>query len=48
MYIVFIDESGQPGGYNQNKQTLVEGATKYFVFAGFMIDGNDLININKN
>ena len=47
MYIVFIDESGQPGGYDSNTQKLVEGATKYFVLSGFMIDGNNLINIEQ-
>ena len=31
MYIVFIDESGQPGGYDSNTQKLVGGATKYFI-----------------
>ena len=47
MYIVFIDESGQPGGYDSNTQKLVGGATKYFILSGFMIDGNDLINIEQ-
>lgn len=47
MYIVFIDESGQPGGYNVEKQELIKGATRYFVLSGFMIDGNDLINIEQ-
>lgn len=47
MYIIFIDESGQPGGYNPETQKLVVGATKYFVLSGFMIDGNDLINIEQ-
>ena len=47
MYIVFIDESGQPGGYDSNTQRLVKGATKYFVLSGFMIDGDDLINIEQ-
>ena len=47
MYIVFIDESGQSGGYDSNMQKLVEGATKYFVLSGFMIDGNELINIEQ-
>lgn len=47
MYIVFIDESGQPGGYDSNSRKLIEGATKYFILSGFMIDGNDLINIEQ-
>lgn len=47
MYIVFIDESGQPGGYNEENQKLIKGATKYFVSSGFMIDGNELINVQQ-
>ena len=47
MYIVFIDESGQPGGYDTENQKLVNGATKYFILSGFMIDGNELINIQQ-
>ena len=47
MYIVFIDESGQPGGYDEEKQKLIKGATKYFVLSGFMIEGNDLDLINQ-
>lgn len=47
MYIVFIDESGQPGGYDKETQKLVEGATRFFVLSGFMIDGNSLIDIEQ-
>ncbi len=47
MYIVFIDESGQPGGYDEENKKLIQGATKYFVLSGFMIDGNELINIQQ-
>lgn len=47
MYIVFIDESGQPGGYDTENQKLVNGATKYFILSGFMIDGNELIDIER-
>lgn len=47
MYIVFIDESGQPGGYDPESKALKNGATKYFVLSGFMIDGNELINIQQ-
>lgn len=47
MYIIFIDESGQPGGYDIQNQKLISGATKYFVLSGFMVDGNDLIKIEQ-
>lgn len=47
MYIVFIDESGQPGGYDTENQKLFNGATKYFVLSGFMIEGNELINVQQ-
>ena len=47
MYIIFIDESGQPGGYDAENKKLKDGATKYFVLSGFMIDGNDLIKIEQ-
>jgi len=47
MYIVFIDESGQPGGYDKETKKLVEGSTKFFVLSGFMIDGNSLLEIEQ-
>lgn len=47
MYIVFIDESGQPGGYNEQKQEFNTKSSKYFVLAGFMIDGNELVKIQQ-
>ena len=47
MYIIFIDESGQPGGYDVENKKLKDGATKYFVLSGFMINGNDLIKIEQ-
>ena len=36
MYIVFIDESGQPGGYDREKHELVKNTSKYFILSGFI------------
>lgn len=47
MYIIFIDESGQPGGYNSDTNEFNEKSSKYFILSGFMIDGNELINIQQ-
>lgn len=47
MKIIFLDESGQPGGYNSEKQKLVNNTSKYFTLAGFMIDADNFLNIEK-
>lgn len=47
MKIVFLDESGQPGGYDAEKQELVKNTSKYFTLAGFMIDADNLLNIER-
>lgn len=36
MYIVFIDESGQPGGYDREKHELVKNTSKYFILSGLI------------
>ena len=45
MYIIFLDESGQPGGYNEKAKKLTKGSSKYFILSGFMIDANAILNI---
>ena len=47
MKIIFLDESGQPGGYNIEKQELVKNTSKYFTLAGFMIDADNLLIIEN-
>ena len=36
-----------PEEYDEENKKLIQGATKYFVLSGFMIDGNELINIQQ-
>lgn len=48
MYIVFIDESGQPGGWNKGSNSLTKNSSNFFTLAGFMIDANDILEIEKN
>ena len=42
MYIIFLDESGQPGGFDKDNNKLVKNTSKYFVLAGFMINADDI------
>ena len=48
MYIVFLDESGQPGGFNKEKSKLVNNTSKYFTLAGFKIDADKILDIERN
>lgn len=48
MYIVFLDESGQPGGFDKENGKLVENTSKYFTLAGFMIDADNILKIESN
>lgn len=45
MYIVFIDESGQPGGWNIKNKCLTHDSSKFFTLAGFMIDADDILEV---
>ena len=45
MYIIFLDESGQPGGFDKENNKLVKNTSKYFVLAGFMINADDILKI---
>ena len=47
MYIIFLDESGQPGGFNKENNELIENTSKYFVLAGFMINADNILKIEK-
>lgn len=47
MYIIFLDESGQPGGFDKDNNKLVKNTSKYFVLAGFMINADDILKIEK-
>ena len=45
MYIIFLDESGQPGGFDKENNKLVKNTSKYFVLAGFMINADEILQI---
>lgn len=47
MYIVFIDESGQPGGWNYEEKTLTKNSSKFFTLGGFMIDANNILELTS-
>ncbi len=47
MYIVFIDESGQPGGFDKENNKLVENTSNYFILSGFMIDAEEILHIEE-
>ena len=47
LYIIFIDESGQPGGWDKDKNCLVNNTSKFFTLGGFMIDANEILNIER-
>ena len=48
MYIIFLDESGQPGGFEEKTNKLVENTSKYFTLAGFMIDADEILKIENS
>ena len=48
MYIVFIDESGQPGGYDVFSNKLKDNSSKFFILSGFMINGDNINIIEKD
>ena len=45
MYIVFIDESGQPGGWDNKNKCLTSNSSKFFTLGGFMIEANSIFEI---
>ena len=45
MYIVFIDESGQPGGWDSEKNSLTKDSSKFFTLSGFMINADNILEI---
>ena len=47
MQIVFLDESGQPGGFDKEKSNLVDNTSRYFTLGGFMIDADRILEIEK-
>lgn len=47
MYIIFIDESGQPSGFNIEANELVKNTSKYFILSGFIIDANEILHIEE-
>lgn len=47
MYIVFLDESGQPGGFDKEKNKLLDNVSKYFTLGGFMIEADDILQIER-
>ncbi|MDO6355099.1 DUF3800 domain-containing protein [Caloramator sp. CAR-1] len=47
MYFVYIDEAGQPGGYDNSTQRVKSGASKYFTLAGILIPADDTIKLQR-
>lgn len=47
MYIVFIDESGQPGGWDREKKILTKNSSKLFTLSGFMINADNILDIES-
>lgn len=47
MYFIFLDESGQPGGFDTKKNTLTKNSSKYFTLGGFMINADDILVIEN-
>ena len=47
MYIIFLDESGQPGGFDKENKKLVKNTSRFFVLSGFMIDANKILKIEE-
>ena len=47
MYIIFTDESGQPGGFDIEKKELVKNTSKYFILSGFMINSDEILKIEE-
>lgn len=47
MYFVFLDESGQAGGYDAEKRTLTNGSSKYFTLAGILIHSDNLLELER-
>lgn len=47
MKIIFLDESGQPGGFDKIKNELTENTSKYFTLGGFMIDADEILKVEK-
>lgn len=47
MYIVFIDESGQPGGWNNIENSLTSNSSNFFTLSGFMVDANNILEITS-
>lgn len=45
MYIVFIDESGQPGGWDNEKKLLTKNSSKFFTLGGFMINADKILEM---
>ena len=38
---------GQPGGFDSEKNELNKNTSKYFVLSGFMVEANEILNIEK-
>lgn len=45
MYVVYIDESGQPGGWDNKKNYLTKESSRFFTLSGFMVDGDLVLEI---
>jgi len=38
---------GQPGGFDKENNKLVENTSKYFTLGGFMIDADEILEIER-
>lgn len=47
MFLIFLDESGQPGGFDKENNKLVENTSKYFTLAGFIVDADKILKVEK-
>lgn len=47
MKIVFTDESGQSGGYDNETKELTKGSSQYFTLGSFMIDSEELLKLER-
>lgn len=47
MQIIFLDESGQPGGFDKENKKLGKNVSRYFTLGGFMIDADNILEIER-
>jgi len=45
MYAVFIDEAGQPGGFDREKNCLTKGSSHFFTLSSFIVEADKILDI---